>query len=56
MPFKFSVGNCQKTLSEVTIWPRYDIKHEDNFKLKVTFLMNISIFCSLWIMKGPNGF
>ena len=56
MPYTLSVGNYQETLSEVTIRPRYDIKREDNFKLKVTFLMNISIYCSLWIMEGPNGF
>ena len=55
MPFTFSVGNCQKTLSEVTIWPRYDIKREDKLELKVTFLMNISTYRSLWIMEVPNG-
>ena len=49
-------SHCQIFLSEVKIWLRYDIKHEDNFKLKVTFLMNISIYRSLWIMEGPNGF
>ena len=55
MFFKFSVGNCQIPLSEVTIWPRYDIKREDNLKSKLTFLMNISTYMSLWIMEVPNG-
>ena len=45
-----------QTLSDVTIWPRYDIQREDMLKLKVTFLMNISTYRSLWIMEDPNGF
>ena len=55
MIFKFSAGNCQQTLSEVTIWLRYDKNREDNLTLKITFLVNISKYMSLCIifMEGP---
>ena len=42
MPFKFNVGKCPKTLSELTIWTRYDTECEDNLNLKLTLIMNIS--------------
>ena len=41
MPFKFSIGKCPKTLSELAIWPRYGQKCEDSLNIDLTFL-NIS--------------
>ena len=37
MSLKFSVRKCQKALSELIIWPRYDQKGEDRLKIKSTF-------------------
>ena len=54
MPFKFSIGKCPKTLSELTIWPRYGQKCEDNLKLKSTF-SRIFNKRSLWMMEGSHG-
>ena len=53
MPSKFSVGQCQTTLSDVTIWPRYDQICEDNWKLKSTFLRLFQQ--KFLVIDGPHG-
>ena len=54
MPFKFLVGKCQQTLSEMTIWPRYDQIYEDNCKLKSTFQQNVLMHDggSSWVLMS----
>jgi len=46
MPFKFSVGKCQKRY-QMSIWPRFDQICEDNLKSK-------SIFSYGWMMEGHH--